>query len=82
MSNNDAILEKIQKEMQADDFFEEKKKKVQEKRLLVDDYKLTNELTRIKQAEEDVEKASNIKVGMLSYETIEKVQEKARYFLE
>jgi replicative DNA helicase len=75
-------LKKFQEQLEADKSFDKRKKEVQEKRLLVDEHKLTNELNRIAKNEEDAGNIANIKVDCLSNEEINDIVLKNRLYLE
>lgn len=75
-------LKKFQEALEADKSIDKWKKEVQEKRLLVDDYKLTNELERINKNEEDAKNIANIRVDTLSDEEIADIIVKNKLYLE
>jgi len=79
-------VKKFQEALEKDQAYEKelnkKKKEVQEKRLLVDEFKLTNELERITQNKSDMAKAKNVNVGIMSEEEIADTQAKNRAYLE
>lgn len=83
-----SALDKFQKQLEEDaqlkQYSETSKKKasVQEKRLLVDDYKLTQELERIRSAEDDLKRADSVNVEFLSDESISDIQLKTKLYLE
>ena len=52
------------------------------KKLFVDDYKITNELERIKKNEEDLKRAEKVNVGIMTEEDILDTQNKNRIYLE
>ena len=75
-------LKKFQDDVEKDKNFDKKKKEVQEKRLLVEDYKYTNELERINRSEADLKIAKVVNVGIMSDEDILNVQENSRIYFE
>jgi replicative DNA helicase len=75
-------LKRFQEQLELDKSFDKRKKEVQEKRLLVDEYKLTNELNKISKNEEDASNLANIKVDCLSDEAIENIVLKNKLYLE
>lgn len=75
-------LKQFQEQLEADKSFDKRKKEVLEKRLLVDEYKLTNELNKINKNEEDANNLANIKVDCLSDEAIDDIVLKNKLYLE
>lgn len=75
-------LKHFQEQLEADKSLDKRKKVVQEKRLLVDEYKLTNELDKINKNEEDASNLANIKVDCLSDEAINDIVLKNKLYLE
>lgn len=75
-------LKKFQADLEKDKNLDKKKKDLQEKKLLVEDYKYTNELERIKKSEEDLKIAKIVNVGIMSDEDILNVQENSRVYFE
>lgn len=81
-ANKSAALAEFNKKLEEDKNLDKKKKEVQEKRLLVEDYKFTNELERIRKSEEDLKIAKVVNVGVMSDEDIQNVQENSRVYFE
>lgn len=75
-------LKKFKEQLEDDKSLDKRKKEVQNKRLLVDEYKLTNELSKINKNEEDTNNLSNIKVDCLSDEMIADIVLKNKLYLE
>ncbi len=75
-------LKRFQDQLEADKSIDKRKREVQEKRLLVDEHRLTNELNRIIKNEEDANNLSNIKVDCLTDEDIEDILLKNKLYLE
>lgn len=53
-----------------------------QKKLIVEDYKVTNELERIRKNEEDLKLTSKVNVGIMSDDVIADIQEKSRAYFE
>lgn len=81
-ASKSAALAEFNKKLEEDKNLDKKKKEVQEKRLLVEEYKYTNELERIRKSEEDLKIAKVVNVGVMSDEDIKSVQENSRVYFE
>ena len=81
-ASQSAALAEFNRKLEEDKNFDKKKKEVQEKKLLVEDYKYTNELERIRKSEEDLKIAKVVNVGIMSEEDIQAVQENSRVYFE
>lgn len=72
----------LEKDQEYEKEINKKTKEVREKRLLVDEFKLTHELERINQNKSDMARAKNVNVGIMSDEEILDTQAKNRAYLE
>lgn len=75
-------LRRIEESIEKDEDLNSRKKDLQEKKLLVDTYKYTNELERIRKGEEDIKKVSQVNVGILTEQDILDLKNKNRSYLE
>ena len=75
-------LKKFQEQLEGDKVLDKRKKEVEQKRLLVDEHRLTNELNKINKNEEDTTNLSNIKVDCLTDEAIADIVLKNKLYLE
>ena len=77
-----AALAKFNKDLEQDKALDKKKREVQEKRLLVEDRRYSNELERIQKGDEDMQRTANVNVGTLTDEDILNIQNQNRAYLE
>lgn len=75
-------LKRFQEQLEADKSIDKRAKEVKEKRLLVDEYRLTNELNKINKNEEDAIKIANMRVDSLSDEAIDDLVLKNKLYLD
>ena len=75
-------LKRFQEQLEEDKSVDKRAKEVKEKRLLVDEYRLTNELNKINKNEEDAAKIANLRVDSLSDEAIDDLVLKNKLYLE
>jgi hypothetical protein len=84
-SKNSSVLAEFARKLEEEDTEEkelnQKRKEFQQKKLFVDSYKYDNELTKIKQNEEDIKRISGANVGVLDEEKINKIKEENRNYL-
>jgi len=75
-------LKKFQEDLERDKDWDKQKKELQKKKLLVDDYKYTNELEIITKSKSDISKIDKVNVGVMSDEEIQETMIKNRLYLE
>jgi len=75
-------LKKFQESLQRDKELDRRRKELQEKKLLVESHRYTNELEKIKKGEEDIQKTASVNVGVLTEEDIEDLKNKNRAYLD
>ena len=81
-ANKSAALAEFNRKLEEDKNLDKKRKEVQEKKLLVEDRRYSNELERIQKGDEDMLRTSNVNVGVLTDEDILTIQKQNRAHLE
>lgn len=81
-ANQSAALAEFNRKLEEDKNLDKKRKEVQEKKLLVEDRRYSNELERIQKGDEDMLRTSNVNVGVLTDEDILTIQKQNRAHLE
>ena len=81
-ANQSAVLAEFNRKLEEDKNLDKKRKEVQDKKLLVEDRRYSNELERIQKGEEDMLRTSNVNVGVLTDEDILTIQKQNRAHLE
>jgi replicative DNA helicase len=75
-------LKKFQDDLEKDKILDEKKKELQQNKLLVESHRYTNELARIEKGEEGIKRTSNVNVGLLTEENILDMQNQNKAYLD
>ncbi len=75
-------LKRFQEDLEKDKEEDKKLENFKKKKLLVDDYKITNELEAIRKNEEDISKTSKVNVGIMTDEVIAEVQANSRTYFD
>ena len=81
-ASKSAALAEFNRKLEEDKNLDKKRKEVQEKKLLVEDRRYSNELERIQKGDEDMLRTSNVNVGVLTDEDILTIQKQNRAHLE
>ncbi len=81
-ANQSAVLAEFNRKLEEDKNLDKKRKEVQDKKLLVEDRRYSNELERIQKGDEDMLRTSNVNVGVLTDEDILTIQKQNRAHLE